>query len=451
MNNKMNDYKQKLEEYKNNLETCEVTLEAISPIHIKGKEIDYGEGLIKFPDNDDYAYLIDNDALCEWLYEKDKQCNYDLIERYTKYFSPENQDRKSNLKTFLEQNKINKRKTLLDELASLNRQESLVFKGKTFLPTKQNFITDGQGEHYIPGSSIKGAIKTAIAYKMLKELKTKNPHKFNEIVNDIKYRIKKHESIKDSDFKKEKKKKNTNKTNFTKDCFDSLFQEFFLVSPDKLFEEHPPDAAKTDLGKIIKVTDSERIDLSGRSCKSRILVISLFRNQTKSKHIFHNVKTFSCKTTFRLIIDKNLLAQYKERTHLPIPFHDADSLRKILHEFAYDQWNAEIDYYSSIVNGGADISDVRDNFYNNTDIIPLEIKSLQQKECYFRLGWGTGMLGTTVDLLFDKDLRKNLRNKVIHHKPINYPPPAPMSKRLVLKDNKPFQPLGWCKLTFERR
>lgn len=519
-----------LNNYKENLETYEVTLEALSPIHIKGKEINYGEGLIKFSDNDDYAYLIDNDALCEWLYEKDKRCDYDLIQEYTDFFSPEKTIRDQNLLTFLKNNKIDNRNTLLSEMASLNRQESPIFKGKTFLPTKQDFITDALGKHYIPGSSIKGAIKTAIAYKMLKELKAKNSEKFNGIVNDIKLRIKKYESI--SNWEKRNSKKN-----FAKALFDCIFQDFFLISPDKLFEEHSPDGAKTDLGKIIRISDSkhvkmyshglEKIDQLPFYIKKRnetiidkyksnhngkiywfrnntyfnedsfsnslfknlkkefsdidnvkkilskktvtfnekntkkginaeqitlhncILVMSLSGNKTKTKHFLTDVNTFyRDTTTFRITIDKNLLEQYKKRTNLPIPFYDVNSLREILHEFAYDQWEEEIAYYNAIVNRGPDISDVRDKFYNNPDIKPVEIKNLQPKECYFRLGWGTGMLGTTVDLLFDKYVRKDLRNKVIHSEPINYPPPAPMSKRLVLKDNKPFQPLGWCKLTF---
>ncbi|ACF10510.1 CRISPR-associated RAMP protein, Csm5 family [Chlorobaculum parvum NCIB 8327] len=50
-------------------ETAIIELETLTPLFIKGKDPDYGEGMYFFP-NENKAYLLDNDKLCKFIYDK---------------------------------------------------------------------------------------------------------------------------------------------------------------------------------------------------------------------------------------------------------------------------------------------------------------------------------------------------------------------------------------------
>lgn len=80
-------------DFKDNAQSTIIELETISPIHIRGRDIDFGEGMVvlnRVNDklNADYAYLIDNDVLCDWLYsvapENDK---HKYINDYIDFFT----------------------------------------------------------------------------------------------------------------------------------------------------------------------------------------------------------------------------------------------------------------------------------------------------------------------------------------------------------------------------
>jgi CRISPR/Cas system CSM-associated protein Csm5 (group 7 of RAMP superfamily) len=97
---------------------------------------------------------------------------------------------------------------------------------------------------------------------------------------------------------------------------------------------------------------------------------------------------------------------------------------------------------------------------------PLDINALgnfYQNNCLekiMKIGWGTGLLGTTIALfLKDNDkltLRRDgvpvhvleiLRDEVIHQVPVKKGRFVPKSSRVILNsEQKPEYPLGWVKL-----
>jgi hypothetical protein len=58
-----------------------------------------------------------------------------------------------------------------------------------------------------------------------------------------------------------------------------------------------------------------------------------------------------------------------------------------------------------------------------------------------RVGWGAGLLGTSVDMLLPDALLQDLRNTLFTERG---PAPAPKSRRLVIQGNNKMTPLGWA-------
>ena len=58
-----------------------------------------------------------------------------------------------------------------------------------------------------------------------------------------------------------------------------------------------------------------------------------------------------------------------------------------------------------------------------------------------RVGWGAGLLGTSVDMLLPDPLLRDIRNTLFTERG---PAPAPKSKRLVIAGNNRLAPLGWA-------
>ena len=60
-----------------------------------------------------------------------------------------------------------------------------------------------------------------------------------------------------------------------------------------------------------------------------------------------------------------------------------------------------------------------------------------------RLGWGSGLLGTTVDMLLDESDVQRIRDTLFLPR---YGTPAPKSRRLAARQGNAYLPLGWAKV-----
>ena len=60
----------------------------------------------------------------------------------------------------------------------------------------------------------------------------------------------------------------------------------------------------------------------------------------------------------------------------------------------------------------------------------------------FRIGWGTGLLGTSVDSLLPEKIRQHLRNTLFTERGDT---PAPKSRRLIVRKQEEEKGLGWLK------
>lgn len=298
-------------------------------------------------------------------------------------------------------------------------------------------IRNGMGQLYIPGSSIKGAIRTAIAYYLLKHgdrynvPKTQKVSEIEKVLRNKLGTLNKYQQKSADD-----------------DLFmNTLFSEYTLLYQGKRYNG---SSQNTDFLRALSVSDCEPLiegkitTKKGQSIPinlpvvAEIIVSSRFPDYlAKYKASLYVEMVRNVQTTFTLTLDTEMLSWFQHKQGMKLPFQNLDELIKICQEFSQEQWDYEHDYWNDIKNNpratgrNLDFNSIR-QFY-------------EPEQCPFnmRLGWGSGMTGTTVDLLFDDELRADIRDTCGLKAPQFE---APKSRRTVVNPNGEikFVP-GWVK------
>ncbi len=301
-------------------------------------------------------------------------------------------------------------------------------------------IRNGIGQLYIPGSSIKGAIRTAIAYHVLKHSNRYSiPSGYHVSAIEQKLRD------------KLSSKQLGNQKKLDDDLFmNKIFTNYSLYSQNRDFT--PKTGANTDILRAIKVSDSqpllEQTLTNNKTGKKRAFNCQFFAEVIVSSHckdwkakyrasiyaeIVHNVRT-----EFTLTLDKEMLSWFRHRQDVKLPFSTLNDLLEICHEFAQDQWNNEVNYWQNIKNNrhqgkNLNFDLIWDNYYTHQDC-PYNL----------RIGWGTGMMGTTIDSLFQEDTKSELRDACGIAAP-DYE--APKSRRTIVNSKRDIRYVpGWVNL-----
>ncbi|MBO3464261.1 type III-A CRISPR-associated RAMP protein Csm5 [Aetokthonos hydrillicola Thurmond2011] len=299
-------------------------------------------------------------------------------------------------------------------------------------------IRNGMGRLFIPGSSIKGAIRTAIVYHLLKHAEryqTPAPKRISEIEKKLRSRL------------GELSNKNTQK--FVDDdlFMESLFSEFTLTYQDRTF---PGRSQNTDFLRALKVSDCEALIEDKMTTKkgqqipvnlpvaAEVIISSRFPDfLAKYKASIYVEMVRNVQTEFTLTLDTEMLAWFKHKQGMKIPFTNLNELLQICQGFSQDQWDYEHDYWQDIKNNPR--ASARNLDFNYI----REFYSPEESPFSLRLGWGSGMTGTTIDLLFEDELRAEIRDIC----GISAPKfEAPKSRRTVVNPNGEirFVP-GWVK------
>nr|WP_231510489.1 type III-A CRISPR-associated RAMP protein Csm5 [Fischerella sp. PCC 9605] len=212
-------------------------------------------------------------------------------------------------------------------------------------------IRNGMGYLFIPGSSIKGAIRTAIAYHLLKypeRYKIPSANRVSEIEKTLRQRL------------GELSNKNTQK--FVDDdlFMESLFSDFSLIYQGKAFFGR---SQNTDFLRCLKVSDSESLVESKFITKkgqpipinlpvvAEVIVSSRFPDYiAKYKASIYAEMVRNVQTEFTLTLDTEMLSWFKHKQGMKIPFTNLDELLQICQEFTQEQWDYEHDYWQEIEN-----------------------------------------------------------------------------------------------------
>jgi CRISPR-associated protein Csm5 len=381
------------------LDAKNIVLTTLSPIHIEGREVEYGWGMVKLDFRDAYAYVIDQDKLAAFLAEEG------LVDKYVERFSTPDSFKGQGVRDFLNDCKLLKQDILVK-----------ISSGQTLSRPRGHFVRDGKDRVIIPGSSIKGALRTSVAYRVLRDQKQNQPDLFTkDVVNTVMKKLDEYQNIRDSRIR----------ADFRKTFFSELMKRIFGPEPHY------------DLFKCVKVSDAVQLNEQPQMETIKVVCISGAHNayfsQDRRKGTSDIELRSEClpegtRAAFNITLDQKSLQQWIEDRHTAAPFKTIEDLLQIAHDYASAQWSFEKGFLSSVASG--------------INFVPLKRFYQGQGEPSLRLGWGTGMMGTTIDLLFDDPLRKRIRD-------ISTPrnDPAPKSRRVVMRNGTPSLPLGWVKLT----
>jgi len=302
-------------------------------------------------------------------------------------------------------------------------------------------IRNGLGQLYIPGSSIKGAIRTAIAYHLLKHgdrYGVPKESRVSEIEQQLRQKMgslrQKAKSADDSLF------------------MDQLFTDFDLIDPDQPFNpQNYKKGPNTDFMRAIQVTDTEplleeKVERRGRTfygnlpIVAEVIVSSRFPDyRAKYRAPIYAEMVRNVRTHFTISLDTEMLSWFRHSQGMKIPFQSVEDILNICKEFAQDQWDGEHDYWLDVQNN-PNAAGKNLNF--------SEIRTLYEPEqCphSLRIGWASGMPGTTVNLLLKDDLQSQIRDTCGIKAPGFE---APKSRRTVVDSKGELRfALGWVKFS----
>ncbi|QLE58529.1 type III-A CRISPR-associated RAMP protein Csm5 [Nostoc sp. TCL26-01] len=302
-------------------------------------------------------------------------------------------------------------------------------------------IRNGLGELYIPGTSIKGAIRTAIAYYLLKH------QVHTTILSDIEQKliqlnfgsIKRKKAYLDD----EKLIRLANNLEISLNSY--LFSNFRLMHEYCIVEEI--NTPNTDLMRAIKVTDSSSLHKSdgvNLSIVSEVISSSFYVNGSErfAKESATNFveMVWNAQTEFTLTIDTEMLSQFQHEQGMQLPrkLWTIEGILEICQEFAQAQWEHEKKYWNSITDNPSDeklnFSRIR-KFYNNNCSYNL------------RVGWGSGMIGTTIGLHFNEETREHIRNACGTSTNSSETPKSRRTAIIPTQTKTTKRALGWVQLT----
>jgi CRISPR-associated protein Csm5 len=299
-------------------------------------------------------------------------------------------------------------------------------------------IRNGFGHHYIPGSSIKGAIRTAIAYHLLKYSDRYHVPQTNRS-SAIENRLR--ESM--GDLK--------HKAKFADDrlFMDELFTNFGLTYQGREVNTRP--GPNTDIMRAVVVSDSQplieqKIERNGQRptfknlpVVAETLVSSRFPDyKAKYRASIYAEMVLNVRTQFTLSLDHEMLARFRHKRGMTLPFESVDDLLKICQDFAQEQWDFEHDYWATIVNNP------------NAQGKNLNFDTIQElygpESCPYtlRLGWGSGLRGTTISLCLSDQTVREVRDTCGLRAPGFE---APKSRRTIMNSKGEIRYVpGWVKL-----
>ncbi len=132
-----------------------------------------------------------------------------------------------------------------------------------------------------------------------------------------------------------------------------------------------------------------------------------------------------------LSLDMSLMKEFSSANPgSPLPFTGVEDVLECVRAFGERLWKAEGEFASAHA-ADEPFSDLSD-FYSKAPSGVL-----------LRIGWGSGILGTTIDLLLSEELRRELGRELFGSKH----PRFPWSRRVVYWDGRCL-PLGWVELSF---
>jgi len=364
-----------------------ITLKVISPIHIGS--VDQKLTPFEYIQQGQYVYQISDERLSLFLQKKN------LIDAYVN--AVERDGHRFRLLDFFRNRRVTLNETDLTNISSC-RKTKIIGSG---LQDYRPFIRDGMSNLYIPGTSIKGVVRTAILYDVLSNFKKSDPSGFQKSIVEP---IERTEPFK---FKKK----------HTFEWIQEKWLESFRLS-------NKSNSPNTDWLRMIHITDAYPVNLT----ETNLIPINVFKKDLsgwKYKTEYSGQKTTiwaecvpqNAMFGFEITWDKRLLQDFKtENANILLP----QSVDEV---------------FSNIGNWANDIINFEKGFTKGQNLESWYTNSIAN----FRIGFGSGMLSTTIAMLLPEETRKKIRNLAGKNKGNEI---APKSRRVWINGNDAI-PLGW--------
>jgi CRISPR type III-A-associated RAMP protein Csm5 len=396
-------------------------LTVVSPVHIGSQMGDRSQTLVpkhEFIYRQNRCYVIDQDKLIEALQNKGLidsfLCSVDKIKSESERFS-------FNLDSFLNDyfSKGLSDNEICDFLNSISAYSTLcpypdVAKTKQYRP----FIRDAYARPYIPGTAIKGAIRTAVLFCFVKER-----------LEDKEFKEGLVKKVEDT-LKKERLSVKKKKQIIGEFLTPEVFQDFRLGGMEK--------EAHTDLLRALEIQDVEPLDKDSLEVKEVKII-----NRTGLKK-WNYLGGFSIYPECLLPVSFEVKIRFKMEILEDFP-------KEGLKDFLLSKVSTESDLEERLIEVLIALCDQwarwqinsEQNFYGKLQGVDEIKRFYQTKNPNLRLGWGGGMLGKTIFDLLPHDLKKEVAGLFYQ----NFPG-FPKTRRVIVEVEKgqPSSPLGWVRL-----
>ena len=393
------------------LEVKHYKLKLLSPLHIGQEDIPFNL-LVKL-DGEGKFYVIDPLRLSEGLL-KISGNNESLVKEATNCIIDEFRKNSNADIVAIFRRIVRGDFEKLKQLIKYSSAYSLKLRGSKEIGEKiRSFIRDTYYRPYIPGSSIKGAIRTAFIYKILKEIKTRSPELYKrEIIEKIRNSL--------NEYKRERDQNKRVKVSPYFKCFENELVQIFNLGQLEVGSNQGPHR---DIFRIFRVSDTKPINKDELYLEQ----VKVFNKGKELKFkIYIEAMPEDTVLEFTITYDWGLLDKFVKSNREPFNGY-IDFVKglfrnpiRVTEEFTKDLLNHE--------------NSVKNN------VFPPTLKVYYFKESpNLHIGYGGGYLAMTVGLLFDDNLKGEILNFATRG--IKRVGVIPSSRRVTSNG----RPLGWCK------
>ncbi len=387
--------------------TIPVILEVISPIHIGTRE-----GSLRNTDfiiHKGKAYIIDENKFCAFL------LTYNLIDDFVDSVS-------SGFRSIAEYLKGKNLKDMDKIIRSITLRSISIHGGENRMGNFRPFLRDARGQVFIPGTSIKGTLRTGFLHGILSSDSRLREEKESWVENNL-WQL--------SSGNKEKAKKRFS----YKILQEDILQNFRIPGTDQ------KDGPNRDILRCLTVRDAYPIG----QVESRLIKLQfLSKNASGEVYWSKQKKTgWPLEIWVEAVIAGKFMTELIWDTALFDHFKAEDWYIKDLNGLLHNAWNMNKDIFDHekkhfSVNSKPKDADAR---YAAQGLYTWYEK---QQGSFLRIGFGSGMLSTTVDGVLSPGVRTEIRNICGHNRGND---PAPKTRRVWEKEHNQWVPMGWMRFS----
>lgn len=380
-------------------------LEVTSPIHIGSRE-----GSLRTTDfisHKGKTYVIDEDKFCEFLQD------HNLIDDFVDSVS-------SGFRSIAEYLKGKDVRDLDKNIRDIALRS--IRGGEDRMRDFRPFVRDAHGQVFIPGTSIKGTLRTSLLHGILSGDPRLRGEKGSWVENNLRQL---------SSGERGKEKKQFSYKILQRD----ILQNFRIPGTDQ------KDGPNRDILRCLTVRDAYPIG----QIESRLIKLQ-FLSKNASGEVYWSKQerpdrplevwveaVVAGRFMTELIMDMQLFNHFKTEDRC---IKDLNDLLRHVRHMNKSIFDHEKKYFSAYTKPKSpDARDAAQSLYTWYE---------KQQGSLLRIGFGSGMLSTTVDEVFSPNVRTEIRNIFGHNRGSD---PAPKTRRVWQKEHNQWVPMGWMEFS----